>query len=90
MKSIPTRGDIVKCNYSFLEERELYKLPYPKKGDYLTVKDCLKDPEHGYYVLFFEDLQLSIGLSSARFDLVQTEQEADSVLNNVYKIANNL
>jgi hypothetical protein len=81
-------GDIVKCNYDFIKERNQYKLAYPRKGQYLTVSDCLES--QGIFALFFDDLRLSIPLTSYRFDLVQTERDGDGILNDAYKIANNL
>ena len=84
-------GDIVKCNYDFIEERRRYQLAYPKKGQYLTVSECLQAMEDpNCFMLFFDDLRLSIPLSAERFELVQTELDGDTVLNEAYKIANNL
>jgi hypothetical protein len=87
---VPEKGDMVKCNYNFDEERQRYGLKYPKKGDYLTVREALRVVETGEWVLFFEELILSIPLSVARFDLVQTEMDGDAILNDTFKIANNL
>lgn len=84
-------GDIVKCNYDFMEERSIYKLPYPKVGQYLTVSECMQSMEDPQtFMLFFEDLRMSIPLAAYRFHLVQTEGDGDSILNDAYKIANNL
>jgi hypothetical protein len=87
---VPKNGDIVKCNYNFDEERQRYGLKYPKKGDYLTVREALRVIETGEWVLFFEELILSIPLAVARFDLVQTEMDGDAILNEAAKIENNL
>lgn len=84
-------GDIVKCNYDFIEERKLYALPYPKRGDYLKVVQCFQhEEEEDVFMIYFEHPRLSIPLSSERFDIVQTEIEGDGILNEAYKIANNL
>lgn len=84
------RGDIVKCNYNFDEERAQWKLPYPKKGDYLIVLQCLQhDTDERTFMLYFDSPKLGIPLAAIRFDLVQDEQDGDNILNEAYKIANN-
>jgi hypothetical protein len=85
------KGDLVRCNYNFDVEREKFKLSYPKIGDYLTVATCLQhEVDYHAFLLFFEDLLFPIPLAANRFDLVQQEREGDTVLNEAWKIANNL
>lgn len=85
-------GDIVRCNYNFDQEREIYKLKYPHKGDYLTVKEALIDrlSQDHHLCYFFEEIRLPIPLVAGRFDLVQIMSDGDLVLNEAYKLANNI
>lgn len=89
-KREPKQGDMVKCNYNFDQEREKWQIAYPHKGDYLIIKEVLRNFVTSDLLLLFEDLRLSTPLNADCFDVVQRESEGDTVLNEAYKIANKL
>lgn len=60
-------GSIVQTVGCFKEVRETWKIPYPKKGDVLTVKLITKHPnkechDKGIVMLQFEELANTFGI----------------------------
>jgi len=90
-KRVPKRGDIVRCDYDFEEERIKYKINYPRKGSICVVAQVLYQTATNSRGLIFEPpYRLSIPLDDSRFEVVQDEWEGDQILNEAYKIANGL
>jgi hypothetical protein len=83
------QGSIVKCTYNFDREREVYGYKYPHTDDLLTVTKLQKDSE-GEVVLWFDELKIPVPLYENCFVEVQDEAEGDEILNEAFKIANNL
>jgi hypothetical protein len=84
-----TRGSLVQCNYNFDREREKFKYAYPKINDLLTVIKREMD-RYGNHVLWFDELKIPVPLYEESFDEIQDEYDGDAILNEAFKIANNI
>jgi hypothetical protein len=83
-------GAIVTPNYTF--EREQAQFPqyrYPTMGKLLTVLKAVRD-DYNNILLWFSDFQISIPLAAVCFNVLQYEEEGDEILNEAYKIVNQL
>jgi len=81
---------LVTPNYSF--EREQFAFPqyrYPKPGMLLTVLKSVKD-ELNNLMFWFSDFKMPIPLAGVCFDIVQSGDEGEEILDEVFKIINNL
>jgi len=82
-------NSLVTPNYDFATERQLYRYDYPTMDRILTVNKIQFD-ELENQMLWFDELKIPIPLAAVCFDEVQDEEEGDAVLNEAYKLANNL
>jgi hypothetical protein len=82
-------GSLVVPNYDFARERTLYRYDYPTMDKILTVNKVQFD-ELENQMLWFDELKIPIPLAAICFDEVQDEAEGDCILNEAFKIANNL